>query len=154
MIAKIVNGFILGLALVLMFDFLIFIGLKLHYFDAHNIVEYFNIYFFDNQPYWLLATSALVFGVTMLYTRFTKRVQMIYLVVLGLSALTLFEPIGKAAGEQFFRVENQQFRVGSIRFRADLLYEGRHALYLKRDDIDHTIRILKKDVIWEQLAGS
>lgn len=150
MIAKIVNGFIIGLALVLMFDFLIFIGLKLHYFDARDIVEYFNIYFFDNQPYLLLAISALAFGITMLYTRFTRRVQMIYLFMLGLSALALFEPVGKALGEQFFLVENQQFRVGSTRFRADLLYEGRHSLYLKRDDIDHTIRILKKDIIWEQ----
>ncbi|MBE0495127.1 MAG: hypothetical protein IBX45_01820 [Campylobacterales bacterium] len=147
---KLVNGFILGLVLVLMVDFLVFIGLKLHYFDALGIAEYFNVYFFDHQPFVLLGVCSLALGFGMLYTRFAKKIQWAYLVVLGLSGLSLVEPVGMALGEQFFLKPDQQFRIGTSVFRADLLYEGRHAIYVQRADIANTIRILKTDVTWIQ----
>ena len=148
MIYKIVNGFILGLALTLMVDFLVFIGLKLHYFDALKITEYFNIYFFDHQSFVLLGISALFFGIGVLYTPFAKLFWWGYLVFLGVSSLALMEPVGRSLGEAFFLQENQQFQVGNVRFVGDLLYEGRHAIYVKRPEIEHTIRIVKSDVRW------
>ena len=89
MIYKVINGFVFGLALVLMIDFLIFIGLKLHYFDALNIKEYFNIYFFDNQPFALVGLSALLLGKAMLYAPLYRWVQGVYLVLLIASISTL-----------------------------------------------------------------
>jgi len=145
---KIVNGFVLGLALVLLVDFLVFIGLKLHYFDALEIAEYFNIYFFDHQPFVLLGIGALILGVGVLYTPFAKLFWWGYLATLCVSAFALVEPVGRGLGKTFFLKENQQFQVGSVRFVGDLLYEGRHAIYVKRPDVKHTIRLLKTDVTW------
>ncbi len=145
---KVINGFILGLALVLMVDFLVFIGLKLHYFDALGIGEYFNIYFFDHQPFVLLTLVALLLGFGVLYTPYAKILWWGYLVSLGVSGLALVEPVGRSLGEAFFLKENQQFQIGNVRFVGDLLYEGRSAIYVKRPDVEHTIRIAKTDVKW------
>jgi hypothetical protein len=69
-------------------------------------------------------------------------------VSLGVSGLALVEPVGRSLGEAFFLKENQQFQIGNVRFVGDLLYEGRSAIYVKRPDVEHTIRIAKTDVKW------
>lgn len=145
MIYKVINGFVFGLAMVLMIDFLIFIGLKLHYFDALDIKEYFNIYFFDNQPFLLVGMSALILGAAMLYTPLYRWVQGFYLLVLIGSLSALYQPVGFSLGEFFFTQKDSHFMVGSQQFKADLLYEGRRYLYIKRDGIDRTIKISKED---------
>jgi hypothetical protein len=145
MIYKIINGFVFGLALVLMIDFLIFIGLKLHYFDPLDIKEFFNIYFFDNQPFLLVGACAIILGGTMLYAPLYRWVQGLYLVLLIISTGALYQPIGYSLGEMFFTQKETEFILGSQRFKADLLYEGRRYFYIKRDGIERTIKISKED---------
>jgi hypothetical protein len=145
MIYKIINGFVFGLAMVLMVDFLIFIGLKLHYFDALEIKEFFNIYFYDNQPFLLVGVCALLLGGAMLYTPLYRWIQGFYLILLLASLSALYQPIGYSLGEKFFTKKDAKFAVGSQQFKADLLYEGRYYYYIKRDGIDRTIRISKED---------
>jgi hypothetical protein len=145
MIYKLINAFIFGLAMVLMVDFFIFIGLKLHYFDALGIGEYFNVYFFDNQPFALVGICALLLGGTMLYTPLYRWVQAFYLIVLIASLSALYQPIGSLLGEKIFVQKDIQFLVGSQKFSADLLYEGRYHYYIKRNGIDRVIKISKKD---------
>jgi len=145
MIYKLINGFVFGLALVLMIDFFIFIGLKLHYFDALGIKEYFNVYFFDNQPFLLVGLSAFTLGCAMLYAPLFKWVQGLYLVLLLTSISALYQPIGFALGERFFTKRNLLFSLGKQRFNADLLYEGRRNFYVKRSGIEHLIILSKSD---------
>lgn len=144
MIYKVINGFFFGLTLVLMVDFLLFIGLKLHYFDALNIKEYFNIYFFDNQPFIFVGISSLVLGFAMLYSSFFRIVQAFYIIFLIVSVGALHAPIGQALGEKIFLEPNVSLQVGSTIFKADILYEARHNYYIKREGIEKTI-ILSKD---------
>ena len=146
MILKLINAFAIGLALVLLPDFLFFIGLKLHYFEIYNITEYFNIYFFDNQIFWLLAIASLAVGYIMLYTPFRRAIQIAYLLVLALSLFCLYEPVGKSAGEALFMKKGEKFRLGNTSFTGDLLYEGRHIIYIKRAGIDATIKIKKEEL--------
>lgn len=147
MIYKIINAFVFGLALILMIDFLLFIGLKIHYFDALNIQEYFNIYFFDNQPFIIVGASSLVLGFFMLYSPIFRIVQGFYLIFLLLSAGALYEPVGRSMGEKFFLEPNVDFKVGKINFKADILYEGRHHYHVKRKEIEKTIMLSKKDAV-------
>ncbi|NLC28812.1 MAG: hypothetical protein GX780_08600 [Campylobacteraceae bacterium] len=145
MIHKTINAFVFGLTLVLMIDFLLFIGLKLHYFDALNIKEYFNIYFFDNQPFIFVGVSSLVLGFAMLYSSFFRAVQGTYIFLLLASLGTLHPTVGYALGETIFLKPNTTFEVGSIIFEADLLYEGRYNYYVKREGIEKTIVLSKED---------
>lgn len=138
---KIVSSFLFGLMLILPLDFLIFIGLKKHYFDFYKIDIYFNIYFFDNQPFLYIALISLVFGFLLLYTPLRKPLQILYIIALIATFSTLFEPIGKPLGDKIFRQNNLSCRLGKQTFTADLLYKGRQNYYFKREGIKNSIKI-------------
>ncbi|MDY0238663.1 MAG: hypothetical protein RBS42_07400 [Campylobacterales bacterium] len=146
MIYKAINALVFGLAMVLMIDFILFIGFKLHYFDFYEIKEYFNVYFFDNQSFLVILTSSLILGYLMLYSPFPKFFQSIYLAVL-LGSLTIFyHPIGHKVAQEFFTKEDLSFTIGKQNFKATLLYEGRDKIYIKRDEIERVIVIKKEDL--------
>jgi hypothetical protein len=41
--------------------------------------------------------------------------------------------------------KNKIFEIGSTKFRGDLLYEGRHHYYIKREQIKSAIRLSKDE---------
>ena len=82
----------------------------------------------------------------MLYGPFRKIVRGLYLLVLVVSLLSLSEYVGKNAGEMIFVKENQRFMLGKTAFTGDILYEGRRIIYIKRKDIDKTIKLDKNEV--------
>ena len=146
MILKMLNAFFIGLALVLLPDFLFFIGLKLHYFDYYKITEYFNIYFFDNQIFWLLCLLSLIVGYLLLYGPLRKSVRVMYLLVLVISMFCLTQTVGQSAGEALFMQKDQRFMLGKTAFTGDLLYEGRQMVYIKREGIPNTIKLKKEEL--------
>lgn len=143
---KLVSSMFFGLMLILPLDFLIFIGLKKHYFDFYKIDVYFNIYFFDNQPFIYLILTSLIFGFLLLYTPLRKPLQILYITALIVAFSTLFEPIGKPLGDTFFRQNGVTCVLGKRTFKADLLYKGRKNYFLKREGIKNTIKIPLSDV--------
>ncbi len=148
MIHKVVNSFFIGLVFVSLLDFLFFIGLKLNYFDAYGInKEYFNIIFIDNQNFYLLLPSFFIVGYLMLYCRFSKIFDKIYILFIVVSALSIYEPVGKSFGEFMFMKKGVTFRVGKVTFEGDLLYKGRKYLYIYRKDLAKTIKIKNSDVM-------
>ncbi|NPA81186.1 MAG: isoleucyl-tRNA synthetase [Epsilonproteobacteria bacterium] len=146
MILEIVTSFLFGFILVSLLDFLLFIGLKINYFNTYNIGEYFNVIFVDNQNVWLIVALSFLFGYLMLYSKLSKFFDTFYIILLILFASTLYEPIGKRVGEEIFREKNKIFEVSGTKFRGDLLYEGRSYYYIKRDEIKSAIRLSKEDV--------
>ncbi|WP_458700773.1 isoleucyl-tRNA synthetase [Sulfurospirillum sp. 1307] len=142
----IVNSFFMGIIFVSILDFLYFIGLKINYFDFYGISEYFNIIFVDNQNFYMLLPLSFVVGYLLLYSAFSKFFFKIYLVVLIASLFTLYAPVGKAFGDMIFKQENQQVKVGSTLFEADVLYMGRSFVYMYRKDIDKTIKLKVDEV--------
>ncbi len=146
MILEIVTSFLFGFILVSLLDFLLFIGLKINYFNTYNIGEYFNVIFVDNQNVWLIVALSFLFGYLMLYSKLSKFFDTFYIILLILFASTLYEPIGKRVGEEIFREKNKIFEVSGTKFRGDLLYEGRNYYYIKRDEIKSAIRLSKEDV--------
>jgi len=146
MISRILNSLIMGLVFVSILDFLYFIGLKLNYFDLYKINEYFNILFVDNQNFYVLVPLALLVGYLLLYSAYAKVLMKVYLFVILLSFTTLYEPIGKAFGENIFMAENQRLKLGSTTFTGDILYEGRQYIYIYRKELDKTVKLDKKSV--------
>ncbi len=143
---KIFTSLLFGLLLIMPLDFIIFIGLKKHYFDFYEMNLFFNIYFFDNQPFLLLLAVSLVFGFFLLYTKARKILQLLYIILLLTSFSSLYHPIGNMLGQKFFKKPNINCTLGSQKFKVDLLYEGRKYYFLKRAEIRDTIKI-KKDVL-------
>lgn len=143
---RIVSAFLFGFMLILPLDFLIFIGLKLYYFDFYKIKEYFNIFFFDNQPVALILISSLVFGYLILYTPLKKMLQLFYLVALCACLAMLYKPLATSLGEDIFMERDKQIQFGTLSFRGDIIYRGRTFVYIKRVGIEPTVRLRKDRV--------
>ena len=146
MISRIVISFILGLAFVSLLDFFYFIGIKLNYFEYYNVDEYFNILFVDNQNFPLLLLASLVVGYLLLYSKFAKFFAKIYIIVVFAFASLLYAPIGKSVGKYHFMEENQRFKLGSVVFEGHKIYEGRKIIYIYRNDLEKTVKLLKEEV--------
>jgi len=134
MAAKIFNALVLGIIFVLVLDFLLFVGLKINYFDHYGIQEYFNTIFADNQSLLLLIVAGFLFGYAMLYLRGSVIFDRIYLVLILLFASTFYPPIGRAVGEMLFAQKSQKLQVYDTNITADILYRGREAFYIKKSD--------------------
>jgi hypothetical protein len=139
MIVKFINSSLIGFVLVMLIEFLLFIGVKLNYFDYYNIKEFYNIIFFDNNPFIITFLLMPIVGYAFLYSKYSKIVESAYIVVLFLSFTTFYSHIGKKLGESFFRKDDLNFRVGKIVFQGSLLYNGRKMIYIYRKDIDKVI---------------
>jgi hypothetical protein len=146
MIPRALNAFFLGLAFVSIIDFLLFISFKINYFDAYNIKEYFNVIFIDNQNFSFLLPLSFVVGYLLFYTPFSKIFLRIYILVVLLSLLSLYEPIGKEISKQFFFKEDMYFQVGQTTFMADLLYKGRNFTYLFRKDLQKVVKLKNSEL--------
>lgn len=146
MIARVINAFLMGIAFVSIIDFLIFIGLKINYFDLYGVKEYFNVIFIDNQNFYILLPLSLVVGYLLLYSGFAKFFIRVYLVALLVSITALYKPVGKEIGKQAFLKENLRFKVGKTTFSADLLYKARDYTYLYRKDLAKTIKLKNEEL--------
>ncbi len=146
MLNRLFSSFIFGLLLVLPLDFLLFIGLKKYYFDFYKIDVYFNIYFYDNQPFLLLFLISLVLGFFILYTPIRKFIRVLYLIILLCFCSMLFKPFAKQIGHELFYKKDLTCKLGKQEFKADLLYEGRRHYYLKRKNTKKAIKIPKQSL--------
>lgn len=140
------SSFFMGLVLISLLDFIVFIGLKLNYIDFYNIKEYFNVFFFDNQPFLAIAILSLCFGYFLLYTPLRKAMQILYLLTL-LVFLSVFIPnVSQNLGKRLFMQKELNFMLGKVEFKGDMLYVGRNLYYIYRNDLQKTIRLKKDEV--------
>lgn len=143
---RILGSFFMGFIFISILDFLYFIGLKLNYFDFYKIDVYFNVLFVDNQNFYLLLPLSFVVGYMLMYSKLAKQLLKIYVIIIILSAITLYEPIGKSLGETVFLKDNQRFKFGSTTFSGATLYEGRTDIYIYRKDLVKTVKLDKNRV--------
>ncbi len=130
--ARIVNALVFGLVFVLLLDFVFFVGVWLHYFKAYGVDTYFNVLFFDAQRWWVLLIVAPVVGYLMLYGRWARGFERLWLGLFVLVALTFYPPVGKWVGEWLFMQRGVEAKVLDKRVCVDILYRARDGIYLKR----------------------
>ena len=143
---RILGSFFMGFIFISILDFLYFIGLKLNYFDFYKVDVYFNVLFVDNQNFYILLPLAGVVGYMLMYSKLAKQFLKIYIIIILLSAITLYEPIGKSLGEIVFLKDNQRFKFGSTTFSGATLYEGRTEIYIYRKDLVKTVKLDKNNL--------
>jgi hypothetical protein len=150
MISKFIGSSLFGLILILLLDFLIFIGIKINYIDFYHMKEYYNVLFVDHQSYILLGILSIIFGYFILKKSSSKIFTIFYIILVFLSLLTFYKPIGHSIAQFMFRKDNISFKVGSINFKGDLLYKGRRNTYIYRKDINKVIRLKNSELFYSQ----
>ncbi len=146
MFAKLFNALIFGSIFVLLLDFLLFVGLKINYFDHYGIDEYFNTVFVDNQPYLLLFILSIALGYAMLYMKKSKIFDRLYIVLILIFTTTFYQPVAITIGTFLFAQKNQKLQLFDTNITTDIIYQGRQALYLKKPNIQKATKVLKSDV--------
>lgn len=146
MAARWFNASLFGFLFLLFLDFILFVGLKLNYFDAYGIDEYFNTLFADNQPWWLLLILSPLLGYAMLYLRHWKLFDKLYLILFLLTATTFYPPVGKKVGEMLFMKHNQTVQLYGKTTKVDILYRARDGIYLKKPGASVAVKVGYGDV--------
>lgn len=146
MFVKMISSLIFGLLMILPLDFLFFIALKINYFDAYQIKEYYNVYFFDNQPFLWLLLAGFVVGFLWLYSPLKRAIISLYLIAIILLFVNLHGSIFQDIAKDIFMQKDLTCKVANQTFQADILYNGRHFYHIRRSGIDKTIQIPKEDM--------
>ncbi len=150
MIQKFISSLFLGLILFLLLDFLLFIGIKINYIDLYHIKVYYNLLFVDNQNYLLMVTVSLLFGYLFINKKSAKIFGYIYILLIVLSLLSFYKPVGKSIAQMLFRKDGLSFKLGKVKFKGDLLYKGRRYIYIYRKDINKVIKLPIKDLLYSK----
>ncbi len=140
MFAKLFNAFIFGSIFILLLDFLLFVGLKINYFDHYGIDEYFNTIFVDNQPYFLLFILSIALGYAMFYLKKRRVFDRIYIVLVLIFATTFYQPVADVVGNFLFAQKNQRLQVLDTNVTIDILYRGRQTLYLRKPNLFRAVK--------------
>lgn len=138
------NSFLFGLILISLLDFIIFLILKINYFNAFGIDEYFNTIFVQNQNFYILLLATLPVGYLFIYSPIKKIIEKLFLVLVVISVFGFIPEIGMEFGKKIFMQEGKHFTLGKVEFDGDLLYVGKNNIYIRRHDIDKTIKIETK----------
>lgn len=141
---KALQAVLTGLFFTFIFDFSLFLGLKLHYIDAQGIKLYFNPFFVDNQNILIVVILTIFIGWITIYQRSVKS-AIIVLSLLALSSVSaLIPPIGGKMGDAIFRQTNQQITIAPHIYRGDIVYTDRHLIYFFDTDLQRIITLPKE----------
>lgn len=141
---KALQAFLTGLFFTIVFDFLLFLGIKLHYIDAHGIKVFFNPFFVDNQNFIAVLILTLFVGWITIYQRSLKTAVIVLSLLTLISVSALVPPIGSKFGDALFRQTNQQITIAPHTYQGDILYIDRQILYFFDTDLQRLITLPKE----------
>lgn len=137
---------LVGALVTFIFDFFLFLGIKLNYTDLYNIEVYFNTLFADNQNIYLYFFFTLLYGYLIIYS---KNVKLIFL-ILALSALfslaTLTHTVGNLVAKALFMQTDVTLELKKRSYRGDIYYSGREKITFYDYKLEKMIQLNKKDI--------
>ncbi|KIM10314.1 MAG: hypothetical protein KU37_10985 [Sulfuricurvum sp. PC08-66] len=123
------------------------IGIKLHYFDALGLGQFYNALFIRHMPWEWYAPLALFIGVLFVYPRRQHFVVFFYIALLAASMSTLWAPYGFAVGQALFETPHFTIKHKRFLYQGVLQYEDKNYYYLLDDEANRTIKFAKGEVI-------
>lgn len=137
---------LVGALVTFIFDFFLFLGIKLNYTDFYNIEVYFNTLFADNQNIYLYLFFTLLYGYLIIYS---KNVKFIFL-TLAVSALfslaTLTHTVGNFVAKTLFMQTDVTLELKKRSYRGDIYYSGREKITFYDYKLEKMIQLNKKDI--------
>lgn len=141
-----VLAILVGSIVTFIFDFFIFLGMKLHYIDLHNIEVYFNTFFADNQNFFLYFFFTLFYGALIIYVKNVKLILITLLFSALCSFSTLLYPIGSTLAHALFMQENVSLKYKKRLYNGDIYYDGRDKITFYYYKLEKMIQLEKKDI--------
>lgn len=139
-------AFLTGALVTFIFDFFLFLGIKLNYTDLYKIDVYFNTLFADNQNIYLFVFFTLLYGYLIVYS---KNVKFVFL-LLGFSSLlslaTLTLTVGNYVGKKLFLQTDVSLEYKKRSYRGDIYYMGREKITFYDYKLEKMIQLDKKEI--------
>ena len=145
--SKLVQALFSGIFFTYILDFFIFLGIKLHYIDFHEIDLYYNILFADNQNIFVFSFFSILIGYLVIYVSNIKIKLSIIGFMFLLSFSTLLQPIGQGIAEMLLMKKNQTFQNSRHTFTGDIYYNGRTTITFYDYELQKMIILEKKELI-------
>lgn len=145
--SKVIQAFLTGAFITLIFDFFLFLGLKENYIDFYKVMLYYNIFFIDNQNIFFYILLSVFFGFIVVYLDANKLKLSILALFFLASFSTLIPFIGKALGEKLFMQKNQVFKFKRYTFTGDIYYIGRSDITFYDYELQKTILLKKEELL-------
>ena len=145
--SKLIQALLSGMLATFIFDFFLFLGIKLHYIDHYEIPLYYNILFADNQNFYLYFGLSFLFGYIIIYLQNVKFKMILLLLAFVTSLTPLIEPIGYEVGAKMFMQKNTPLKNKKFTFKGDIYYIGREAIYFYDTELQKMITLQKKDLV-------
>ena len=143
---KAVQAFLAGIFFTFILDFFLFLGIHLHYINHYEIDVYYNVLFADHQSVLLYLAMTALLGYLSIYSDHPKRVALILAALFGAVLLTLLPPVGNLAGKTLLMEEDQTLYDSRYRYRGDVYYDGRDAVWIYDDELQRIVKLMKKDL--------
>lgn len=142
---KAIQAILTGVFFTFILDFILFLGLKLHYIDAYRLDVYFNPFFVDNQNAPLFILFSLFIGWITIYRKSVKSAAIVLSLLLLFSAAPLVPSAGMKIGNALFRQTNIEIKVPPYTYRGDIIYTDRSQLYFYDTDLQRLITLPKEN---------
>lgn len=143
---KFIQALLVGMFLTFIYDYLLFLGIFLHYIKAFEIPEYYNVLFADHQNIFILTPSIIILGFLTTYLKQHILSFSIVFVLLFMSASTLIPSVGEALGKYVLYKDNQRLQDERYIYKGEIYYEAREVIYFYDEDLQKMIHIQKKDL--------
>ena len=144
--SKLVQALLVGIVFTFIYDYLLFLGIFLHYIKVYEIPEYYNVLFADHQNLLFIIPSILIIGYASTYL---KQKNFSFAIVFGallLSGSALIPFVGHALGKNVLYKADQRLQDGRYIYKGETYYEGRKIIYFYDDELQKMINIPKKDL--------
>ena len=142
--SKLVQALLSGILFTFLLDAFLFVGIKIHYIDLHEIHLYYNVLFADHQNIYIFAFFTLFIGFIIGYTKFAVSI----IGLLFILVLTLFVPsIGKTVGEMLLMQKNIMHKDKKYTYIGDSYYNGRNSITFYDYELKKVIILDKKRLL-------
>ena len=143
---KLFQALLTGIFFTFIYDYLLFLGMFLHYIKYYEIPEYYNVLFAEHQNIFYIIPSVIIIGFVTTYLNSKKLAFALIFSLLLLSASTLIPTLGFKLGQMVLSKESARYQDNRYVYKGTLYYEGRKKLYLFDEDLQKMITISKKDL--------
>ncbi|NOQ32005.1 MAG: hypothetical protein GQ570_12875 [Helicobacteraceae bacterium] len=140
-----------GIFIAFIFDYLIFLGIFLHYIKPNEIDIFYNVMFKNNQNILIFLPLSLLFGSIITYIK-SQKLALGILTIFALYpvATLLISPVGAGAGEIILMKKDQQIVTKRYTYNGNIYYDGVENIFMS-DNIEKGIFKIPKNKIEEGL---
>lgn len=144
---KLVQALFSGIFFTFLLDVFLFVGIKIHYIDYHNIDLYYNILFADNQNIYIFSFFTFLIGFVVTYLDNVK----ISITIVGsfflIVSATFIAPIGRSGGEFILMQKNITLKDNKYTYIGDSYYTGRKSITFYDYELKKVIILDKQRLI-------